>query len=266
MNRNELKQGIITGFFYLSALALTGCLSRTEAHTARTEGGPATGRLFGTPPPNIPRYPPPATKTVAMAWKQQGFWRLQRPGDPSSPRFVIATTGPKYNVYSFDAAITDFEKDLKVTFAQRPKLEPLESWKNFDGTDMRLALVPTRYGNIDGVFFFVIAKKPNNKEYILNGMEMTDATFRQWGGIARMLVLQEGLQSPELYPKERREAIANAPLPRQVAIYEASLNALYANLAGQMMAMSQAQVLLRMRELNYDLLLGKNITNPNIGN
>lgn len=267
--KHELKRVFVTGSICLTSLISIGCQNKADGHRSPAKGAVTTAPFAPTNPVKpISNYTPPDSKAQARAWKKQGFWRVQHPGDPFSPHYVEAITGPTFNVYSFDAAIKDFfdEKNgISVKFAQQPKPEPLEAWKQWDGTDMRLALAPTRYGGTNGVFFFVIGKKANSKDYILNGFEVTEETFRKWGGVTRMLALQEGIKTAEMYPKERRKAIANAPLPNQVALYEASLNALQKDLATAMVAMTQAQVLLRMQELNYDLLLGRNITFPLIG-
>jgi len=66
-------------------------------------------------------------------------------------------------------------------------------------------------------------------------------------------------------PQERKQQIAKATPKQQMKIYEAAYSSLMKQYYMGIM-MTQSQALLRMQELNYDLLLGGDITDPNIGN
>ena len=108
----------------------------------------------------------------------------------------------------------------------------------------------------------MISQKPNDDQYNILGYEMTEATFREWGGIAQMLVIRDVIPNLEVYPKERRQQMAMGALEKQVGFYEASLDALYKDLTAQAIIMTEAQTLIQMQELNYDLLLGANFLSP----
>ena len=54
-------------------------------------------------------------------------------------------TGSEFNVDTFDEAVKDLIKDITIKFINKPDLEPLESWKSFNGDDIRLLLAKTDY-------------------------------------------------------------------------------------------------------------------------
>ena len=188
--------------------------------------------------------------------------RTQRPGDPRSPRFVSARTGPAFGVSDHDGAVRDLVKDTGMAFVSPPRLEPLEAWKGWDGRDMRVAFAETRLGGGPGVAFVLISQMPGSDQFAIYALEMPEATFRAWGGAPRMMVLREVIPSVDVFPAERRAQIAAAPLDGQTKLYEGALDAFYEQGVASLMMMSQAQTLMMMQELNYDLLLGGDISSP----
>ncbi|MEM8777666.1 MAG: hypothetical protein AAGF26_02095 [Cyanobacteria bacterium P01_G01_bin.49] len=206
-------------------------------------------------------YPAPEDQSDTNDWSEDGPWRVQVPGDLYSPRVVTAVTGPKFGVHSSDGAVRDLVKDTGIDFVGLPQVETLDVWTNFDGRTVKMILAETRLNGQPGVLFLLIGNLKGSDEYKLFGIETTRETFQQWGGVTRMLVLRDVIDSVESFPADKRQAIAKAPLANQVAVYEAALNALYKELSAGLI-LNQAQTLLRMQELNYDLLLGDDITSP----
>ena len=216
-------------------------------------------------PADLPNYSAPQSQMeIDKNWKMTDhkLWRYQKPGDKYTPRALFAETGPKYNVSSIKGAFESLKTEIDTDFKENPNFEKLEAWEKFDGSNAQIALIPTNYAGTDGVMFIYISNKKGSDLYGIVAIEATESTFRDWGGIAQMLVMRDVIPNLDVFPKERRELMAGAPLNKQVPFYEASLDALQKNLNAQAQAMSQSQVLLRMQELNYDLLLGDDITSP----
>ncbi len=215
-------------------------------------------------PTDLPTYPAPEDQSELLTWntEQHTHWRILAPGDPYSPRALYADTGPDFDVYSFDGVLQDVQKDVDVDFKFTPDFEKLEAWTAFDGSDTRVLLAPTNFAGTDGVFFMLVSKKQDSDTYGIIALETTESTFRDWGGIARMLVLRDVIPSLEVIPAEERARLAGVPLDRQLPFYEAALDALFEGLSAQAMMMTQGQVLQTMQQLNYDMLLGKDFSTP----
>ncbi|BDP42458.1 hypothetical protein DAETH_24270 [Deinococcus aetherius] len=207
-------------------------------------------------------YPAPTSPDELERWKPFGpgtaSWLTQVPGDPCSPRVRLISS----EEVSARAAVLDLARTKRVTFAGTPQitLEPLEAWRGFDGQDRRVGLIATRLCGQPGVLFVQTQRQKDGTHYVV-GREMTRATYEAWGGVARMMVLDESVPSVNVFPAQRRQQIVTAPLPRQVALYEAALDKLYSNIAGAMTMMAQAEVTRMMTQLNYNLLFGNDITN-----
>lgn len=109
-----------------------------------------------------------------------------------------------------------------------------------------------------------MTQKKGQKDILYFGYEVTEKTYLEWGGITRMMKFRRVIPSIEAFPKATRNRIARAPFKQQAKVYEAGLNMVLEKGAANMYAMSQSQSLMRMQELNYDLLLGGDITSPMI--
>lgn len=250
----------LSALFSAGALAGAAILAQADANPA------AAAQKTGPAPVTRPLgYTAPASADALKAWRKAGeLWRVQRPGDPNSPRWFLAETGPRFGVRSLDGAVQDITKDTGLRFAAKPALEPLEVWGKVDGRSSWITLAPTRLGGSPGVFFMEIWRPRGSADYLAVGVEMPEPVFRAWGGVARMMVLRRVIPNMESVPAQRRAQIARAPLRQQVAFFEAGQNKLYNALAPGLL-MSQAATLMRMRELNYDLLFGNDYTDPTIG-
>ncbi len=211
-------------------------------------------------------YPAPTTFNEPVKWEKEGFFRRLIPTDSESPRFVIGTTGPEFDVFDHDAAVRDMVKDTGIKFVRPPKLEPLEAWQAYDGRDARFAFAHTRFAGKSGVAFVLISQMRGKETYGIWCLEMTRSTFTDWGGAARILVLRDVIPSVDVIPAERRPQVANAPLDQQMTFYEMAVNAQYKAVASAVMGMiAQGQTLEMMRNLNFDLAFGRELDPSPLG-
>ena len=218
----------------------------------------ATDRPADRPPPHVD-YPAPASFDDLSTWTKDGFFFVQRPGDPTSPRAVNAITGPDFDVYDHDAAVRDLVKDSGIDFVRTPRLEPSEAWVRVDGRDLRFTFAESRLGGEPGVVFLIVSQEAGSDQFQMFGVETTRATFEAWGGAPRMMLIRDLVPSVDVFPAERRAQIARGSLASQVALYEAALDKLFLELAASRTALSQGQLLNGMMELNYDLLFDNDI-------
>ena len=176
----------------------------------------------------------------------------------------LVQTGPKYDVHDFATAISKLQTVSKLKLIGSPYIEELEAWKDYDGSTAAIVIQQTKMQDQDGVILLFMTKKKGQKNIIYLGYEVTEDTYLEWGGITRMMKLRQVIPSIDAFPKSTRERIAHAPFKQQAKLYEAGLNKVLENGVASMYGMSQAQTLMRMQELNYDLLLGGDITSPMI--
>lgn len=216
------------------------------------------------------QYLPPETVAQMDRWPSSGkLTKALRPNDPLSPRYYLVQTGPKYGVYNFETAIQKLPTVSNLKLKGRPVVEKLEAWETYDGSSAAIVIQQTQMENQDGVIVLFMTnlfmtKKKGQNDIIYLGYEVTEDTYLAWGGITRMMKLRRVIPSIDAFPKAMRDRISRAPFKQQTKLYEAGLNKVLENGAASMYAMSQAQTLMRMQELNYDLLLGGDITSPMI--
>ncbi|MET1756381.1 hypothetical protein ABVV53_13070 [Novosphingobium sp. RD2P27] len=210
-------------------------------------------------------YKMPSGPEEMASWQSIENWRSPDHSDPQAPRYMLVVLEPfeARNWTELKTWLT-VEKGLKPTLPL--EFEPLEAWKQVNGSDQRVTIAATTRGGKPHVAF-LLAKREDGSPYTfrLIGFEVPRTTYEAWGGVAFPLFLREIIPSVGAFPAKERARVSRARYPRQVAVYEAALNkhtdALAAGLAVQMM---QSQSLLRMQELNYDMLLGGDITSPMI--
>ena len=222
----------------------------------------AIGAVVMTVPVAAQYNQAPANQAALERWSvRDGYTKAMVKRDPASPVIIRGTTGPKYNAYNHMQAMKNIPVFAKVKFTGPIVMEKLDSWAKFDGRDSRIALVPTTIGGKPGTMFALIVRPRGTNRFSIWSMNMTTKTYREWGGAVRMLALRGVINNSEVFPKDMRNQIARRPHRQQLAFYEAALNKLYSRLAARA-RMSQSQQVLRMRELNYDLLFGGNISSP----
>ena len=88
--------------------------------------------------------------------------------------------------------------------------------------------------------------------------------YQKWGGIASILV-SEGIVNNTNSFGNKLGQVAQAGPRQQVKVYEVAYSKIMYQLAKGIM-MAQASTTMQMMELNYDLLLGGDITDPFIAN
>ncbi len=204
-------------------------------------------------------YPAPDKARDLLGWAEKGRMRYLDPNERTSPRFIQAVTGPDFNVFDHDAAVRDLVKDTGVQFVGMPTLEPLEAWRKYDGRDMRVAFSETRYAGRRGVGFLLISKMAGRNTFGIWFLEITEETFADWGGAARMLLLRDVIQSKDDIPQTRRGQVATAPLDQQTRFYEIAVNAQYEAVGRALLGMVQMNTFTMMQNLNYDLAFGRDL-------
>jgi len=184
--------------------------------------------------------------------------------DPEAPKFAMEVIKVA-EVGSKRAAINKALEINNINAVSYEKLERMDISKEMLGNDMFFAIGKSKLAGKDAVLFLRIEKAKNKTDYYVLVMEIPKKTYIRWGGIASILLATQVIKSMDSIPKKRKQQIANATPKQQMKIYEAAYNSLMQQYYMGIM-ITQSQTLLRMQELNYDLLLGGDITDPIIGN
>lgn len=214
---------------------------------------------------SLQNYRAPETVREMDNWASSGkLTKALNPKDPMSPRYYLAQTGPKYGVTDFASAIDKLQTVSELKLKGRPTVELLDAWRLYDGSKAGLVIQQTDFRGTPGVIILYMTQKKGQRDIVYFGYEVTEATYLKWGGVTRMMKLRRVIPSIDAFPKSTRDRISRAPFKQQANVYEAALNKVLEKGAANMFAMSQAQSVMRMRELNYDLLLGGDITSPMI--
>ncbi|MEM9501463.1 MAG: hypothetical protein AAF941_06405 [Pseudomonadota bacterium] len=209
--------------------------------------------------------PAPADQSALDSWaKRDELTRNMKPGDKSSPVYHRGTTGPRYDVRSHEQAVLNLAKYTGTVFTGEVIMERLDPWAKFDGRDSRIGLAKTTIGGKPGVLFALVVQMKGSSDYAIWAVDMPEKTYLEWGGAVRMLALRGVIDTASVFPADMRSQIAAQTHAEQLAFYEAALDKLYDRLSAQAV-LSQSQVILRMQELNYDLLFGNDISSPFIG-
>lgn len=250
---------------------LDGADAAARRIAGTTSSATVAKRLAQTSASSIPQkrstksYRAPESVAEMDRWASIGtLTKSQNPKDPLAPRYYLVQTGPKYGVTDFASAIEALPSASPLKLRGRPTIEVLDAWKSYDGSKAGLVMQQTEIQWQPGVIVLFMTQKKGQRDIIYFGYEVTEATFLNWGGITRMMKLRKVIPSMDAFPQSKRRQIARAPFKQQTELYEAGLNKVLENGAAAMFAMSQSQSLMRMQELNYDLLLGGDITSPMI--
>ncbi|WP_371397667.1 hypothetical protein [Fretibacter rubidus] len=238
----------------------SGHSAQRTARTAQTQQSRAT-----PPTRQMKSYTPPQTIAEMDRWPSIGkLTRSVNPSDPLAPRYYLAQTGPKYGVRDFATATQKLPSVSPLELRGQPTVEPLDAWAQYDGSRAGIVMQQTRLSGEPGVIVLFMTQKKGKSDIIYLGYEVTEKTFKEWGGITRMMKLRRVIPSIDAFPKATRDRISQAAFKQQTQLYEAALDKVLKNGVASMYAMSQAQTVMRMQELNYDLLLGGDITSPMI--
>lgn len=184
--------------------------------------------------------------------------------DPEAPKFAMEVIKVS-QVKSKRAAIDRTLKMNNINSISYEKLEQMDISKQMLGNDMFFTIGKSKLAGKEAILFIRIEKVKNKTDYYVLVMEVPKKTYIEWGGISSILLATQVIKSMNSIPKERKQQIANATPKQQMKIYEAAYSSLMKQYYMGIM-MTQSQALLRMQELNYDLILGGDITDPIIGN
>jgi len=222
-------------------------------------------------PAKLADYPLPTGKKNAAGKMHWTGWTysddahaVARKNDPAAPRMAMEIIKNSSGNY-YKQAIQEALRINQVKGPSYLSLEPVEVGKTMVGTDMYITMGHSMRGGHKAVLFIRVYKQKNKSDYNVLLMEIPEATYNQWGGIASILLATQVIKSLDGIPKDRMNQIANASPKQQIAFYEASYTSVMTALYQGIM-MTQSQTLLQMQELNYDLLFGNDITDPGIGN
>lgn len=177
--------------------------------------------------------------------------------DPRAPRIdvdFIEAASPQ-------AALRRALQRNEVRNPRHEPLEPLEVVPQVTGGEVHVSAGRSRLGGADAALFVLVERTADQSDWKVFVFQAPEETWRDWGGVGRMLLITGVIEEIEAIPAERRDAIARLEPAQQVVLYEAAYTQLMlALLRGTLM--SQAQTTMMMQELNYDLLFGDDITSP----
>lgn len=195
-------------------------------------------------------------------------WPMTKPitfspniSDPLAPRGYRGVTGPDRGVTTFNGALQDMLGSTDIKLAGKPIFRKLQAWADYDGRQARLVMVPTNRGGHKGVLMVYLVSPKGSPRFSALGYEVPEQTFLDGGGIIRMLMIRGIVPNANVFPANQQSRIARAPFKQQMDFYDAALTKLYERRKRQFIA-SQSAVSMRMMELNYDLLLGGDISSP----
>ncbi len=206
--------------------------------------------------------------------KEKTYWKdwsykdrlhaTAREGDPGAPRFGLEVINAA-SVGKMNSAIDKVIKMNNIKNASYGALERIEISTKLLGNTLHATIGKSNLAGKDAVLFIRVGRKKDSPDYHVFFMEIPKKTYREWGGIASILLATEIIPSLKSIPDDRKRQIANANPKQQIAIYESAYTKIMMQYYKGIM-MTQSQTLLQMQELNYDLLFGDDITNPGIGN
>jgi len=246
---------------FISLVTLASCQAKQP--DSDSTNAPANNR---TPVQSSFKAPDDSTEMFADWEKVSGIkWSINA-SNVLAPRGYRAESGPEYGYTSFEGAIKHLVKNAEIEIAGQTVMRDLDAWKAWDGRTAKIAMAPTKIGNESGVLVLFLSQARNSDKYSMLGYEVTENDFLAWGGITRMLKMRGVVPSIESFPRETRNRIARSAFKQQTDLYNEVLNKQFVVLSkGLMQSMTQSQALIRMQELNYDLILGGDITSPSIG-
>ncbi|MEM6266725.1 MAG: hypothetical protein AAF707_04310 [Pseudomonadota bacterium] len=236
--------------------------SYSGSRTARATSAASSSSANTRASTRSARYTLPTDQSDFNKWRKVGDITFSpNPSDPLAPRGYRAKLGSEYGLTSFDSAMRKLAEVAGITIAGDPHVQRLGSWSAYDGREARLMMVPTTRAGTKGVLMLYLVQLKGDRAFSFLGYEVPEKTFLDGGGIVRMMLIRGIVPSDNVFPDNQVERIARAPFKQQMAFYDAALTKLYETKKRQFIA-SQSAVTMRMMELNYDLLLGGDISSP----
>lgn len=207
----------------------------------------------------LPRKANTRSRRYWDGWKTMkgGNQSYAKPGDPSSPRRLVTTIKG-----------TNIKQAIKKAMAQyKIKSGRLVSYKNSQaaksllGNSSTTAIGTSQLNSHKAVLFVSASRKKNQNSVWVSLVEIPAKTFVAWGGISAIMWGDDFFQKRNAISTKRRQQIARSSLASQLSVYHATNEKLLYSYAKGIMR-TQANTTMMMTELNYDLLLGGDISSP----
>jgi len=142
-------------------------------------------------------------------------------------------------------------------------LTRMKASKELLGSDHFVTVGQSSLNGQKAHLFISSSKAKGGDVYRVAVRETPVNVYQKWGGIASILVSEGIITNTNSFGNNLNKVASTGPR-QQVAVYEAAFTKIMYQLAKGIM-MTQAATTMRMTELNYDLLLGGDITDPFIG-
>ena len=215
-------------------------------------------------------YPPLLVKRDRRGTELSNNWQsgnqdglYASANDPNSPRLFSLNVMAK-QARSTKEAIDYTLRKMGVQSPQYLELTRMKPSKELLGSDHFITVGQSTLNGRKAHLFISSSKAKGTDVYRVSFRETPMEVYQKWGGIASILV-SEGIVNNTSSFGNTLGKVAQAGPRQQVKVYEAAYTKIMYKLAQGIM-MAQASTTMRMMELNYDLLLGGDITDPFIGN
>ncbi len=215
-------------------------------------------------------YPPLLVKRDRRGKELSNNWHsgqknglYARTDDPNSPRlFSLNVTGKQAK--STRQAIDKALREMSVKSPRYLDLTRMKVSKELLGSEHFITVGQSVLNGRKANLFISSSKAKGTDVFRISIRETPLEIYEKWGGIASILVSEGIITTTNAFGK-KLDQVSTAGPTGQVKVYEAAFTKIMYQLAKGIM-MTQAATTMRMTELNYDLLLGGDITDPFIGN
>jgi len=189
----------------------------------------------------------------------KGVWKIN-PNDRASPRIHVGTVLAQ-NAPSFEQSVRYLLKELNVNNARAEALEEIDVAVQLFGKRQFITAGSSVLAGQEAKFFVVITQIEGSLDLSYVFMEAPSEIFSVWGGSAVMLITTGIHDDASLRNPELLKAVGNATPKEQMNFFE-QVYSLKAQQLFMGIVSTQAQTLLGMQELNFDLLFGDDMATP----
>ncbi len=183
--------------------------------------------------------------------------------DPGSPRlFSLHVSSDKAS--STKQAIDYMLRQRGVKSFKYLPLTKMDVSKKLLGSDHFVTVGQSILNGRKAQLFISSSRAKGSDVYRILVRETPVKVYEKWGGIASILLSEGIINSTDTFGDKLKD-VAKAGPRQQVKVYELAYTKIMNQLAQGIM-MAQASTTMRMMELNYDLILGGDISDPFIGN
>lgn len=225
----------------------------------------ATNQVANTTP-FTKTYPPLLVKRDRRGTELSNNWV----SGPEAGLYARANDGDAPRLFRLNVAGDQTSSTRKaIDYALRAKgvrspryleLTRMKVSKELLGSDHFITVGQSVLNGRKAHLFISSSKAKGTDVYRVSFRETPATVYEQWGGIASILASEGIINKTDAFGNKLRQ-VAKAGPRQQVKVYEAAYTKIMYQLAKGIM-MAQAATTMRMTELNYDLLLGGDITNP----